>query len=251
MAERSRGAQGAYSGRSSRSYTRTKRGRGGCLGTSPCIIVAVVGSKPLPTSSMSSLFGAVSVMPRPPAAYSTSQSSLFGVPPSTIPKTKSFDRFQDVVNRIHSTPVIALTVPQVLVQETTVTTAEVETIPTSDVPIDRGSQSNNRDTIRPSIPKTNSQPRHRRRDDRSSRPTPKEAQAREEGTTADNDGDGKKETTAKAEEVVPFDFESAQNILDDGAVEEEDGKAGKRKRQKRGILGTAGTSRGAKRLEGG
>jgi exosome complex exonuclease RRP6 len=47
----------------------------------------------------------------PPALYSTSQRSLFGVSPE--PKTKSSGRFQDVVNRIHSTLVVAPTVPQV------------------------------------------------------------------------------------------------------------------------------------------
>ena len=71
-------------------------------------------SKPLPTSATSSLFGAATVLPRPPAVYSTSQSSLFGAPPtSTDPKTKTLGRFQDVVNRIHSTLVVAPTVPQV------------------------------------------------------------------------------------------------------------------------------------------
>ncbi|KAF8262857.1 hypothetical protein EI94DRAFT_1704448 [Lactarius quietus] len=66
----------------------------------------------------------------------------------------------------------------------------------------------------------------------------KRKHAKKAGTAADNNGNGKKETTAKAEEVtaVPFDFESAPNILDDGADEEEDGRAGKRKGKKRGVL---------------
>ena len=71
-------------------------------------------SENLPTSTTSALFGPATVLPRPPAIYSTSQSSLFGVPPpSTEPKTKLLGRFQDVVNRIHSTLVVAPTVPQV------------------------------------------------------------------------------------------------------------------------------------------
>ena len=71
-------------------------------------------SENLPTSTTSALFGPSTVLPRPPAIYSTSQSSLFGVPPpSTEPKTKLLGRFQDVVNRIHSTLVVAPTVPQV------------------------------------------------------------------------------------------------------------------------------------------
>lgn len=73
-------------------------------------------SKPLPTSTTSSLFGDAAVLPRLPSVYSTSQSSLFGVPPTSAePKTKSLGRFQDVVSRIHSTLVIAPTVPQVRV----------------------------------------------------------------------------------------------------------------------------------------
>jgi len=40
-------------------------------------------------------------------------------------------------------------------------------------------------------------------------------------------------STTKAEEVAPFYFESAPNILDDSAEEQEDGK---RKRRKRGVL---------------
>ena len=83
------------------------------------VVVAMPGSKEEPTirapvaSSMtSSLFGAATVLPRPPAVYSTLQSSLFGVLPSTEPKTQS-GRFQDVVNKIHSTLVVAPTVPQV------------------------------------------------------------------------------------------------------------------------------------------
>jgi exosome complex exonuclease RRP6 len=76
-------------------------------------------SKDLPTSTTSALFGPATVLPRPPAVYSTSQSSLFGVPsPSTEPKTKPLGRFQDVVNRIHSTLVVAPTVPQVRVRYT-------------------------------------------------------------------------------------------------------------------------------------
>ena len=76
-------------------------------------------SKDLPTSTTSALFGPTTMQPRPPTIYSTSQSSLFGVPPpSTEPKTKLLGRFQDVVNRIHSTLVVAPTVPQVRVRYT-------------------------------------------------------------------------------------------------------------------------------------
>ncbi|KAF8259405.1 ribonuclease H-like domain-containing protein [Lactarius quietus] len=191
------------------------------------------GSKPLPTITTSSLFGAVSVLPRPPAAYSTSKSSLFGAPPSTNPKTKSFDRFQDVVNRIHSTLMIAPTVPkyelivhsyyvmsflsQVAAQKTAVMIAEVVTTPIPDVPITLGSAT----TEIPFVPASQRQT-----------------------TNPDIVGDTivvvgqrqKKRKRAKKAEVVPFDFESTPNILDDGAEEHEDGKVGKRKQQKRGVL---------------
>ncbi|KAH9044104.1 hypothetical protein EDB83DRAFT_1577024 [Lactarius deliciosus] len=68
-------------------------------------------NKPLPTSTTSSRFGATAVLPCLLSSYSTSQSSLFGVPPtSAVPQTKTACRFQDVVNRIRSTLVVALTV---------------------------------------------------------------------------------------------------------------------------------------------
>jgi exosome complex exonuclease RRP6 len=67
-------------------------------------------NKYLPTAATSSLFGVAS--PRP--LYSTSNSSLFGsLPSSGLPKANSLSRFQDVVNRIHSTLVIAPAVPAV------------------------------------------------------------------------------------------------------------------------------------------
>ncbi|KAF8272378.1 ribonuclease H-like domain-containing protein [Lactarius quietus] len=192
-----------------------------------------LGNKHLPTSTTSSLFGAATVLPRPPAAYSTSKSSLFGVPPSTESKSKSHGRFQDIVHRIHSTLVIAPTVPQVAGQETAVTTAEVVTTPIPDVPITLDGatteipfvpasqrQTTNPEIIDDTIVVVGQRQKKRKR--------AKKAAA----TTADADM-----STAKAEEVVPFDFESVPNILDNGAEEQEDGKAGKRKRQKRGVLG--------------
>ena len=54
---------------------------------------------------------------------------------------------------------------------------------------------------------------------------------------ADVDSD-KPTAKPKAAEVVPFDFASASNILDDdGVPEQADGRDRKRKRQKRGVLG--------------
>ncbi|KAF8258793.1 hypothetical protein EI94DRAFT_1814578 [Lactarius quietus] len=210
------------------------------------------GSKHLPMSTTSSPFGATTVLPHPLVAYSTCHSSLFGVPPSTEPKTKSHGRFQDVINRIHSTLVIAPTVPkyecivhsyyvmsflsQVPAQETAVTTTEVVTTLTPEIPISIDGatpeipfvpasqrQTTNPDIVDYTIAVVDQRQKKRKR-------------AKKAGTTADNDGDGKMEATAEAEEVVPFDFQSAPNILDDGVEEHEDRKAGKGKLQKRGVL---------------
>jgi exosome complex exonuclease RRP6 len=64
-----------------------------------------------PITKTSSLFSSAI---QPPRTYSTSSSSLFGsLPPSGPPKANSPNRFQDVVNKIHSTLVVAPTVPAV------------------------------------------------------------------------------------------------------------------------------------------
>jgi len=70
--------------------------------------------EPLPTATSSSLFGASIPSSRPRPVYSTTSSSLFGsLPPSGVPKDNSLSRFQNVVKKIHSTLVIAPTVPAV------------------------------------------------------------------------------------------------------------------------------------------
>lgn len=71
-------------------------------------------SKDLPIAATSSLFGTAIQPSRHQPLYSTSSSSLFGsLPTSGPPKINSSSRFQDVVNKIHSTLVIAPTVPPV------------------------------------------------------------------------------------------------------------------------------------------
>ena len=71
-------------------------------------------NKDLPVAATSSLFGAEIQPSRPQPPYSTSSSSLFGSLPSSGPSRVNSDtRFQDVVNKIHSTLVIAPTVPAV------------------------------------------------------------------------------------------------------------------------------------------
>ena len=68
----------------------------------------------LPVAATSSLFGAEIQPSRPQPLYSTSSSSLFGsLPSSGASRVNSDTRFQDVVNKIHSTLVIAPAVPAV------------------------------------------------------------------------------------------------------------------------------------------
>jgi exosome complex exonuclease RRP6 len=71
-------------------------------------------NKALPIAATSSLFGSAIQPSRTQSLYSASSSSLFGsLPPSGPPRVNSSSRFQDVVNKIHSTLVVAPTVPAV------------------------------------------------------------------------------------------------------------------------------------------
>jgi exosome complex exonuclease RRP6 len=71
-------------------------------------------NKALPIAATSSLFGSAIQSSRTESLHSTSSSSLFGpLPPSGKPKVNFPSRFQDVVNKIHSTLVVAPTVPAV------------------------------------------------------------------------------------------------------------------------------------------
>lgn len=70
--------------------------------------------KALPIAATSSLFGSAIQPHHAQPLYSTSSSSLFGsLPPSGPSKVNSVSRFQDVVNKIHSTLVVAPSVPAV------------------------------------------------------------------------------------------------------------------------------------------
>ncbi|KAI9436593.1 ribonuclease H-like domain-containing protein, partial [Lactarius indigo] len=194
-------------------------------------------NKPLPTCTTSSLFGTVSVLPRLPSVYSTPRSSLFGVvPTSAVPKTKIIGRFQDVVNRIHSTLVIAPTVPEAPQEVSTVTTTETVTTSAPDIPIDGATveipfvpaalrQTAKPEVIDDAIVVVGQRQKKRKR-------------TKKAGTINDDDTERSTSTpAAKTEEVVPFDFASAPNILDEGErSEQEDGRAGKRKRQKKALL---------------
>ena len=71
-------------------------------------------NRSLPIAATSSLFGSAIQPLRTQSLYSTSNSTLFGSSaPSGSPKVNSTSRFQDVVNKIHSTLVVAPTVPAV------------------------------------------------------------------------------------------------------------------------------------------
>ncbi|KAI9440380.1 ribonuclease H-like domain-containing protein [Lactarius indigo] len=192
-------------------------------------------SKLLPTSTTSSLFGTVAVLPRLSSVYSSPRSSLFGVPPtSAVPKTKIIGRFQDAVKRIHSTLIIATTVPTVPQEVTAVTTTETVTTSVPDIPIDGATaeipfvpavlrQAAKPEVIDDAIVVVGQRQKKRKR-------------AKKAGAT-DDDGDGKAKTKTKTEEVVPFDFASPPNILDEGErSEQEDGRVVRKKRQKMALL---------------
>lgn len=71
-------------------------------------------NKALPIAATSSLFGSAIQPYHTQSLHSTSSSSLFGpLPLSGKPKVNPPSRFQDVVNKIHSTLVVAPTVPAV------------------------------------------------------------------------------------------------------------------------------------------
>ncbi len=133
--------------------------------------------------------------------------------------------------------------PQAPLNATAVTTAEVVTTPAPDVSIDGATaeipfvpaplrQTAKPEVIDDAIVVVGQRQKKRKR-------------AKKAGST--DDGDGERSTAVpakgkvKTEDVVPFDFASASNILDDGAggerSEQEDGKVGKRKRQKKALLG--------------
>ncbi|KAH9042099.1 ribonuclease H-like domain-containing protein [Lactarius pseudohatsudake] len=212
-------------------------------------------SKPLPTSTTSSLFGAATVLPRLPSGYSTSQSSLFGVPPtSAVSKTKSIGRFQDVVNRIHSTLVVAPTVPRTPQEVTAATTAEtITSVPevsidgaTAEIPFVPAAlrQTAKPEVIDDAIVVVGQRQKKRKR-------------TKKAGTTGDDDDEGKsaavpaEKAKAKTEEVVPFDFASASNILDEGErSEHEDGRAWEEEATEEGLIRTRGLPAGAERPEG-
>ena len=121
---------------------------------------------------------------------------------------------------------------------TAVTAGEVEMTPLSDVPIDGATAeipfvpASLRQTAKPeviddSIVVVGQRQKKRKR-------------AKKAEATDDGDGDAQKSTAVpakaktKTEDVVPFDFASAPNILGDGErSEQEDGRAGKRNRQKK------------------
>ncbi|KAI9436576.1 hypothetical protein H4582DRAFT_1961712 [Lactarius indigo] len=189
---------------------------------------------PAPTSSSLSLFGTVAVFPRLPSVYSTPRSSLFGVPPtSAVPKINIIGRFQDVVNRIHSTLVIAPTVPKAPQEVTMVTTIETVTTSAPDIPIDGATaeieipfvpaalrQTAKPEVIDDAIVVVGQLQKKRKR-------------AKKAGTP-DDDGDGEKE-------VVPFNFASTPNILDDGEWSEQEDRRAVKRRQKKALLGAIGT----------
>jgi len=213
-------------------------------------------NKALPIAATSSLFGSAIQPSRTQSLPSTSSSSLFGsLPPSRPPKVNSSSRFQDVVNKIHSTLVVAPTVPavwplcrtllillliifpQVSSAATVTSSAEVVVTPTTETAIDGAMaeipfvpaplrQTVKAEVVDDTIVVVGQRQKKRKRSRKAEKtdvdgvetPTPTE------------------DTGAGPEVIVPFDFASAPNILDDVPSEfgeQESGRAGKRRRFKK------------------
>ncbi|KAI9510150.1 ribonuclease H-like domain-containing protein [Russula earlei] len=203
-------------------------------------------NKALPTVATSSLFGTTIAPPRAQSLYSTSQSSLFGSrPPPAVPKDNVLSRFRDVVSKIHSTLVVAPTVPAVPVLAIS---AEVIAISTSDNPTDGAI------TEIPFVPAPLRQAVKTEVVDDAIVVVGQRRTKRKRTKKAEIDVDGSADipstpaTIAKSEpeEIAPFDFASAPNILDDSPSEhsEQEGRRrGTRLRSRKGLV--AASERGS------
>ncbi|KAF8495725.1 ribonuclease H-like domain-containing protein [Russula emetica] len=191
-------------------------------------------NKALPVAATSSLFGSAIQPPRTQSLHSTSSSSLFGsLPPSGQPKVNSPSRFQDVVNKIHSTLVVAPTVPAVpsaatvtseVVTSTTETAVDgaMAEIPFVPAPL---RQTIKAEVVDDTIVVVGQRQKKRKRS--------KKAEKTDLGDV-ETPSTPTEDTKAGPEGIVPFDFASAPNILDDvPSDEQEGGRAGKRRRSKR------------------
>ncbi|KAH9979682.1 ribonuclease H-like domain-containing protein [Russula compacta] len=197
-------------------------------------------SKALPTAATSSLFGAAMLPSRPQPVYSTSCSSLFdSLPCSGVPRVNSSSRFQDVVNKIHGTLVIAPTIPAPSPTAPTVTPDAIAATSTTDATADG--------TIAeiPFVPEALRQTLKAEIVDDAIIVVGQRQKKRKRTKKAgiSDDGSGEMSSTpayakAEPEEIVPYDFASAPNILDGAPSElseQGDGRrASKRQRSKKG-----------------
>jgi exosome complex exonuclease RRP6 len=218
-------------------------------------------NKVLPTETTSSLFGASVLSSRPHLSYSATTSSLFGsVHPSEMSKVNTLSRFQDVVKKIHSTLVITPTVPavrascrsplitsfiigpQVPPTEVTTTSVEVAVGSIADTAGDGAM------TEIPFVPASRRQPVKAEVVDDAIVVVGQRQKKRKRNKNAGIGREGSHETTpstpadahakVEPEEILPFDFASVPNILDDAPGERselEDGRTGKRRRSKKGL----------------
>ncbi|KAN0114265.1 Ribonuclease H-like domain containing protein [Russula decolorans] len=192
-------------------------------------------NKALPIAATSSLFGSAIQPSHTQSLHSTSSSSLFGsLPLSGPPKVNSPSRFQDVVNKIHSTLVVAPTVPAAPSAATVTSPAEDVVTSTTETAIDGAMaeipfipaplrQTVKAEVVDDTIVVVGQRQKKRKRSKKAEEtdlggvetPTPTE------------------DTRVGPEGIVPFDFASAPNILDDVPSDQEGGRAGKRRRSKR------------------
>ncbi|KAI0265554.1 ribonuclease H-like domain-containing protein [Gloeopeniophorella convolvens] len=189
--------------------------------TDSCAVESWSRDQELPTASTSALFGST------PAPFRL-RAQACGSSSTGTAKT----RFEDVVNRIHSALVIAPTVPKALAAAPTITaTATTTTATTTNVTDDVKAT-----PLVGATAEVPFVPAHQRQ--AAKQEVVEDALVvvgqRQKKRKRQKKADGASEKAEPVEDIVPFDFASAPNILDDGGERvEEDSRAGKKKRQKR------------------
>ncbi|KAH9031129.1 ribonuclease H-like domain-containing protein [Lactarius pseudohatsudake] len=156
-------------------------------------------NKPLPTSTTSSRFGVATVLPRLPSVYSTSQGSLFGFPPT------SAGLQTNQVTAVTTAEAVMTSVPDVSIDGAT---TEIPFVPAA-----------LRQTVKPEVIDDAIVVIEQRQK--------KRKHAKKAGATDDDDAERSTavpaaEAKAKTEDVVPFDFASAPNMLDEGERSEQE-----------------------------
>ncbi|KAI0049395.1 hypothetical protein FA95DRAFT_1556869 [Auriscalpium vulgare] len=208
------------------------------------------------STSLSVLFGiaGAATTPRPVSSYSVAQSSLFGTPMAVSSSARSLPgRFQDVVNKIHGALVIAPTAP--VTSGTSVsTTAEARIVMTTAAAVEgsvqdeipfvpasqrRSAKVQTEDDTIVVVGQARQKKRKRKQkadavDDSALGSRPATPAPGEPAASGQNVGQPK--AAQIEEDVLPFDFASAPNILDDEPVEDEKKPKKKQKKARGGVL---------------